>query len=272
MPTSPSTPSGLAYEAIDITAPWAKGRFPIVFHHGIGTDRHIWTDWLPAVVARHAVLRFDTRGFGASQMPPPDHVWTLESAVADLAAVMDLAGDGPVHLVGESFGGTVCLAAAARYPRRVASLTVSNTAYKGSGIAHVAGWRAALEAKGTEAWSRDMMVKRFPEGALGAAKADWFHKVQSQSAPHAISGIGELLARTDLTNELQRIRAPLLILSPDRSPFVTARMSVELMEHVPHAELAVIPGSRHGLPFSHGEACGRLLAGHLDRVEGARTS
>ena len=267
MATSRRSMSGLAYETIDLVAPWDEARRPIVFHHGIGTDRHIWSDWLPAVITGHPLLRFDTRGFGASDVPPSRHAWTLDAAAADLTEMMDLAGPGPVHLVGESFGGTVCLAVAARYPDRVASLTVSNTAFKGAGIAHVAGWRAALEDLGAEPWSRDMMNKRFAPGALTEAKAAWFHRVQSQSLPHVTAGIGELLARTDLTDELPAIRAPLMILSPDRSPFVTARMSVELLEFIPHAELAVIPGSRHGLPFSHGEACGHHLAAHVDRVE-----
>jgi hypothetical protein len=54
---------------------------------------------------------------------------------------------------------------------------------------------------------------------------------------------------------------------PDRSPFVTARMAVDLLEAVPHADLAMIPHARHGLPFSHGAECGARLAAHLAQVE-----
>ena len=35
---------------IDLTPPWSQGRRPVVFHHGIGTNRQIWSDWLPAIV------------------------------------------------------------------------------------------------------------------------------------------------------------------------------------------------------------------------------
>jgi pimeloyl-ACP methyl ester carboxylesterase len=184
--------------------------------------------------------------------------------------MVDVAGPGPVHLVGESFGGTVALLAAIRHPGRVASVTVSNTAFKGAGIAHVAGWRAAFEQQGVAAWSRDMMSKRFVDGRLDDARWQWFHALQSRSPAHVTAGLGELLAATDLTGELEKLMAPLLILSPDRSPFVTARMSVELLEHVPHAELAMIPGARHGLPLSHGRECGERLAGLLERVESSR--
>lgn len=69
--------SGLAYDTIDLVAPWRQGREPIVFHHGIGTNRHVWTAWLPPVLDSHRIVRFDTRGFGRSSVPPDDHRWTL---------------------------------------------------------------------------------------------------------------------------------------------------------------------------------------------------
>lgn len=267
MPASARTSTGLAYDTIDLVPPWAAGPAPVVFHHGIGTDRHVWTDWLPSIVTRHKVLRFDTRGYGASAVPPESHRWTLESSLADLMEIVALAGEGPVHLVGESFGGTVALLAAIRHPARVASVTISNAAFKGSGIAEVPGWREAFARRGMPAWSGDMMAKRFVPGALDEARAAWFRSVQDRSPAHVTAGLGELLAATDLGPELEKLKTPLLILMPDRSPFVTARMAVDLLERVPHAALAMIPGSRHGLPFSHGKECGERLSQHLGTVE-----
>ncbi len=270
MPSPTRTPSGLAYETIDIVAPWLQGRHPIVFHHGIGTDRHVWSDWLPSVVTRHKVMRFDTRGYGQSAVPPESHAWTLDGALADLMEVIDVAGSGPVHLVGELFGGTAALLAAIRHPERVASVTVANTAFRGGAIADVPGWRAAFAEEGVEAWSRRMMAKRFHDEALSDAQRRWYQAVQDRSPAHVTVGLGELLARTDLGPELPRIKAPLLILMPDRSPFVTARMGIDLLEAVPHADLAMVPHSRHGLPFSHGAECGARLARHLENVEAAQ--
>ncbi|MBS0244767.1 MAG: alpha/beta fold hydrolase, partial [Proteobacteria bacterium] len=244
---------------------------PVVFHHGIGTDHHIWTDWLPPIISSHICVAFDTRGYGASSIPAEGHRFTLEGALGDLMEMVNFASGGPVHLVGESFGGTICLLAAIRHPERVASVTVSNTAFKGSGIAYVAGWRETFARQGPEAWSRDMMQKRFYDGALDEARWRWFHELQSRSPAHVTAGLGELLATTDLGPELDRLKAPLLILSPDGSPFVTTPMAVELHRRVKGSELAVFPGTRHGLPFSHGNECGALLARHLARVEAARS-
>lgn len=266
------TPAGLAYDIIDLVPPWGAGTAPVVFHHGIGTDRHVWTDWLPSLVTRHKVVRFDTRGYGASQVPPEDHRWTLDASLADLMEIVGLAGDGPVHLVGESFGGTVALLAAIRHPDRVASVTVSNAAFRGARIAEVPGWREAFARHGMPAWSGEMMSKRFHPGALDEAHAAWFRAVQDRSPAHVTAGLGDLLAATDLGAELEMLRPPLLILMPDRSPFVTARMGVDLLERVPHASMAMVPSSRHGLPFSHGRECGEQLARHLEAVEDGRSA
>ena len=271
MPTPETTARGLATERTDLRPPWTKGSRPVVFHHGIGANRDIWAGWLPAIAGKRPCVRFDLKGYGQSLVPPKDHVWTMDDLVADLAEVMTLAGPGPVHLVGESLGGTVVLAMAARHPDRVASATVSNTAYKGAGIQYVKGWREEFRRRGVRTWSRDMMDKRFVPGTLDEARRSWFEAEQEKSPDHVTVGYGELLAGTDLTAELPRIKAPLLILMPDRSPFVTARMAVELAEHLPHAELCMFPGARHGLPFSHAAECSERLAHFLDRAERGET-
>jgi hypothetical protein len=41
MPVTQKTPCGLAWDAIDLVLPWIEGTLPVVFHHGIGTDRHV---------------------------------------------------------------------------------------------------------------------------------------------------------------------------------------------------------------------------------------
>jgi 3-oxoadipate enol-lactonase len=258
---------GLAYTRVSLCPPWVGRRPPVVFNHGIGTTRDVWAGWLPEIASRHDTVRFDLRGYGRSVVPPKEHVWTLDEFVADLLDVAAITGPGPYHLVGESAGGTVVLAAAARHPDKVASATVSNTAFKGSGIQYVKGWRAEMRRAGMRAWSRGMMEKRFVQGVLDEARRAWFEAEQEKSIDYVTAGVGEMLAAVDLTAELPKLKAPLLVLMPDRSPFVTARMAAELAELVPQAEVAMYPGVRHGLPFSHAAECSARLAEFLDRAE-----
>lgn len=264
------TPRGLAYTFTDLRPPWRQDGRPVVFHHGIGTNRDIWCSWLPQIAARHRVARFDFRGFGSSLIPEQTHSWSMAELIADVFEVADLVGPGQVHLIGESMGGTVVLAAAIERPERVASVTISNAAYKGQGIGRLPGWKAEIEADGIAGWAERMMPLRFAPGAADADQLAWFAAEQARAIPHVVLGLGELLAMQDLTETVSRLTAPLLILAPDSSPFVPVRHCEELAELVPHAELEVFAGVRHGLPFSHAEAAARLTCDFLSRVESGR--
>lgn len=267
----PLTKRNLFATSIDLRPPWARDGKPVVFHHGIGTNQEIWADWLPVIAPRHACHRFDFRGFGRSAVPDTSHKWTLDEFIDDLMEVAGLAGSDQVHLVGESMGGTVALAAALRQPRKFASVTISNAAYKGSAIGRLPGWHEEIARDGMAAWAERMMGFRFAPAALDAARHRWFAAEQAKAKAHVILGIGDLLAGVDLSDALPTLRIPLLILMPDGSPFVSVQQAVDIKARVPDAELAVFPGTRHGLPFSHGHACAERLLAFLKRVEAKDT-
>ncbi|MFM9846667.1 MAG: alpha/beta fold hydrolase [Hyphomicrobiaceae bacterium] len=261
------TRRGLAYTTLDARPPWHGDGRPVVFHHGIGTNRDIWCGWLPEVAAQHRVVRFDFRGFGASAVPPADHTWTIRELIDDVLDVADIAGPEPVHIVGESMGGTIALAAAIERPDRFASVTISNAGYKGQGIGRLPGWKAEIEMDGIAAWAERMMPLRFAPGAADARRLAWFAAEQARAKPHVVLGLGDLLARLDLTEQAPSLKIPLLILAPDSSPFVPVRQATELVELIPHAELNVFAGVRHGLPFSHAAEASRITRDFLARVE-----
>ncbi len=260
-----TTPTGLHYDVTDLHAPWETVRAPIVMHHGIGTTADIWSGWLPVLAPHHRVVRFDLRGFGRSHA-----AWrgdtTMDELVDDLMLVAEFAGAPKVHLVGESLGGTVALAAALKHPERIASVTVSNATHRGTGIGRVRGWREEIARGGIGPWAEAMMPARFTDDApITAAQRSWFARTQAASDPGPIVALGELLAGLDMSEAVRAVNAPLLILSPDGSPFISAAMAVELQGLVPGAELMVFPGTRHGLPFSHAQVCAEVMLRFLQR-------
>ncbi|MFF5858685.1 alpha/beta fold hydrolase [Streptomyces sp. NPDC012751] len=105
------------------------GRAPhatIVLVHGLLTDS--LASYYFTVAPRFAaagldVVMYDLRGHGRSERPP--HGYTLDHNIDDLTALLDRLGvTGPVHLVGNSYGGTIAFGYAARHPGRVAGLTL----------------------------------------------------------------------------------------------------------------------------------------------------
>src|SRR5438445_3755679 len=96
----------------------------VVFIHGLGTDSlasFYLTLAAPVSAAGIDVLTYDLRGHGRTELPPTGY--RVGDFVADLDGLLDrLAVHGPVHLVGNSFGGTIAFSYAAARPDRVASI------------------------------------------------------------------------------------------------------------------------------------------------------
>ena len=254
----------IAYEVIDHAPAW-KGPAPaVIFHHGVASCAAAWDGWTPALVGRYRLVRFDLRGHGASPLPP-GFEWSLDATVGDLAAVADAAGAERFHLVGESLGGTVALAFAARHPERVLSLTVSNGTHLGGAIENLEPWERLIRGEGMAAWSAHLMKERFFDGALTPEMARWYEAQQTSAEPDAILGGAGMLAGTDLTPELARVACPVLLLHPDSSPFIPVPVMAALQRALPDASLQVYAHARHGLPFSHAAECSAAVARFIDR-------
>jgi pimeloyl-ACP methyl ester carboxylesterase len=257
----------LHYDVVDQVAPW-RGTCPaILFHHGIGASAGIWAGWTPALVDAYRLVRFDMRGCGRSVIPAPDFRWSLDLLVDDLFAIADAAGLHRFHLVGESIGGTIALAAAISRPERIATLCVSNGAHLGASIQRVEAWQRRLDQGGAKAWSDAFMPDRFHDDSLTAEERAWFATQQEAWAPSSILNALKVLIGTDLSPRLSEVRCPTLLLHPDGSPFIPVPIMADLHRLLPNAELTVIGHSRHGLPFSHAARCSALLRTFLDSHE-----
>src|SRR5215468_3849511 len=170
----------LHYDVVDQAAPWQASGETIVFHHGIGSCAEIWRGWWPALIDSYRLVSFDMRGCGRSHIPAADFAWSLDRLVADVFSVADDAGVERFHLVGESIGGTIALAAALARPDRIATLTVSNGAHVGASIQRVEAWRRQLDEGGVKAWSDAFLRDRFHDGAVSPERLAWFAAQQEK--------------------------------------------------------------------------------------------
>ena len=268
----PVTATGLHYRLDNSTAAQDPPGRPVLLQHGIGVHGAVWDAWIPALAAGRPVIRPDMRGWGQSPVPPENHDWTMAELVSDLWQVADAAGEGtdtgPIHLFGESFGGTIVLAAALARPERTASVTISNASFRGHGVGEFHN-RPAQFTDGVDQWSLRMMANRFAPDALDQDQWDRFHRMQSATRPHVAIGLGRLLAGLDLGPRLDHLQCPLSVVLPDASPFVPVSLWSDLAARLDNIRLRVVPGVRHGLPFSHAVPESEILADALTRLDQA---
>jgi pimeloyl-ACP methyl ester carboxylesterase len=107
----------------------------VVFIHGLIMDNlsSYYYTLAPGIARDADVVLYDLRGHGRSQRTKDRY--SLDDAVDDIVAILDGLGvSDPAYLVGNSYGGTIALAAAIRRPDRVAGLVLIEA------IPIMAGW------------------------------------------------------------------------------------------------------------------------------------
>lgn len=265
MPTTAVPGSLLDWTLLDLTPRWAPAAGTVVFQHGLGANQGIWAEWLPLLVGRYRILRFDMRGHGRSGAEPGAELG-MEMLTDDLFAVMDAAGVERAHLVGESIGGTIVLNAALRRPDQVATLTVCNGAHRGGSIQAVHDWRRIIDERGMDGWSAHMMGCRFFEGAIPDPLRRWYHAEQAKTDPDVLLRGVAALVGADFSGWLNQVHPPVLLIHPDSSPFIPVEVMAEFQRGVPNGRLQVIGRARHGMPVSHAATCAALLRDFLAEV------
>lgn len=101
------------------------GPMQLLAIHGLTGHGQRWQSLAAGHLSDVAVAAPDLLGHGRSSWAAP---WTIEANVASLAALVEDAADGPVAVVGHSFGAAVALRLAASHPDLVASLVLLDPA------------------------------------------------------------------------------------------------------------------------------------------------
>jgi pimeloyl-ACP methyl ester carboxylesterase len=195
-----------------------------------------------------------------------------ERALAVLDA--DDEGDRPAYVCGESFGSTIALTLARRYPSRVRGLVLLSAF---GCYPRLSAWSARL---GLLVWRLlgDRLAHRIldawrPLGAPGAlglgCPPDLREAYLRQELLHlpGYRGKCQIAIGFDARPWLESITCPTFILVGTWDPVVPTRAGLELADRLPNAELHRLPGS-HLVHVRRAEQVGRLLLDWLERTGG----
>jgi pimeloyl-ACP methyl ester carboxylesterase len=222
------------------------GESVLMLHGGLSDSEGMLDALAPAIGDRFRVLAFDRRGHGRT--PDTETAFHYDDMASETIAVIEKLIDGPTHLVGWSDGGIITLLVALRRPDLVRSLVLIGTNYHFKGMMPMAG------DGGVPEMLQARYAERSPDGAHHFAVV-----LKKSFAMFATEP-------TLTTEELRKISAPALVIVGD-DDLMTLAHTASLYESLPAGQLAVVPGSSHGVVFEKPEFVGRLIRGFLDSRE-----
>ena len=185
----------------------------LVLSHALGTNLTLWDQQVEALRGSFQIIRFDTRGHGKSAAPRGPY--TLSFLASDIITLLNELGMSRAHFCGVSMGGMIGQYLAVHHPERIASLVLSNTAAK---IGNDEKWdrRIQLVAEaGMPAVFEEVLDGWFsaPFRDLHPPIVDSLASALKATAPEGYIGCCQAIRDADLSQHLERIKAPTLVIA-----------------------------------------------------------
>ncbi|MCS0635749.1 alpha/beta hydrolase [Streptomyces sp. LP05-1] len=265
---------------VERLAPEGVSRRPpvVVFLHGafIDTLASFYFTLAPAFAAHgRATVMYDLRGHGRTERPGSGY--RVEDFTTDLVALLDALGlTEPVHLVGNSFGGTLAFDFAVHHPDRVASVTAVEACPVNP------GWADAMAGalhRATETLPEDQALAWFTEqyGTVSSTRTgDPAHDARIARLGR---NAGRLIKATTIARDLPRSRrppahrlaslaCPVLLINGEHG--LVAAEAAYLTTALPRCRRVVVPGHKHSVLVEAPAEVSRVTLAWLDEHAPAR--
>lgn len=245
-----------------------KGRAPMLMIHCALARSEALLRLASAFAEDHQITLVDLPSHGRSpDFAPEEDVHRL--ARDGVLALLD----GPTHLIGHSFGGTIALRIAIERPELVSRLTLIEPVYfkaaegRPGHDLHTQSWvpiEAAFDAQNMAEAAQHFLAiwgGGAPFETLPTRQKDMILRglpLVSSSSRAVYFDADETLG----PGQLEAVRCPVALIEGAESPPVIAEINAALAARLPDATRHVVPGAGHMVPISHpGEVAALIRAG-----------
>ena len=226
---------------IEGDGPW------LTLSHSLCCDLHMWDEQMPALTKQFKVLRFDTRGHGASSAPAG--AYTLEQMADDVRGLFDALGIKQTHWCGLSMGGMIGQTFALRHPGYFKTMILADTTsyYPPETQGPWADRIKLAQEKGMAPFGEMMVSRWFTEGYVKSGAPALTRIAASVRATKADGFIGccHAIPKINLTAKLKDIKCPTLVIVGEQDPGTPVAMARDIHAAMPGSELVILPDAAH---------------------------
>lgn len=229
----------------------------ILFLHGWGGTSASLAPLAQQCTSTHTCIVVDLPGFGQTENPPAN--WGTHEYAEFVKQFIDtMHFPKPLTLVGHSFGGSLALCLAAKYPEYVRSLILCAPSW------HRKTADAIRKSSGglLRAFSHLPVISsliQFVRCHFELAEKPFIRKIiyrilfpQSDLMKHPyLEENFKRIVTEDLTEVAKKVRQPTLILWGDQDTYTPVADANLLHTLIPGSSLQVFPSIRHDLPLKH---------------------
>ncbi len=228
-------------QAIGVDEAGGGDAIPIVFLHGVGSDKSVWAPQLAHFAPSRRALAFDYPGYGDSDPAQPGT--TRDDFAAAMWGAMAALGIERAHICGLSLGGVIAIAMHHAAPERCASLVLADTF-----AVHPDGPAIYERSVAASEQMSELAAARTPVLLARGASEDLHQEVRETMAridPEAFRIGAEAVWLADQRDRVAAIQVPTLVLVGGEDTVTPPELSQDLADMIPGAELHTLAGAGH---------------------------
>lgn len=227
---------------------------PLVLIHGSGPGVTAFANWngvIPPLSEHFHVLAPDMVGFGYTDVPEDITDFTLDFWVSHIIGFLDALGIERASFIGNSYGGALSLAVAARHPDRVARFALMGAAglqfEMSDGLREVWGYEPSeanmRKLMETFAYNSGLVTDAIALSRHNASIRPGSHEAYSRLFPEPRQARLDALATPEA--DIRAIQAPALIIHGREDVIVPVDVAYRYSALLPHSELHVFGECGH---------------------------
>jgi 3-oxoadipate enol-lactonase len=215
----------------------------LILSNSLGTDIEMWTPQIADLLPHFRVLRYDTRGLGASDAPSGEY--TMEQLGRDVLALADALQIPKFAFLGLSLGGMIGQWLGANAPDRVAALVLANTSPYAPPKSNWDDRRRAVLEQGMSAIVDPAMGRFFsPETIAKNPLVNSIRATFLATNPGGYAGCCAAVRDMDHRQLLPKIAAPTLVIGSDQDASTPWPGHGEILARgIPHAKTVLLNGA-----------------------------